>query len=139
MTPKEQKDLLMGYHKIMYPASDEEKIEKTIDQYLATLTTTSERYKATIAFFDKLPDGLREMAKENYEEGFDDCVPDNTRDALNHGFDFEKSEQGADFWYELRYALFKQLPSITLNGTTYDLTKCYEKLINRRRWTTQKR
>ena len=127
MTPKEQKDLLIGYFKWYYPLWSDDLMEKTADQYLATLTPTSERYKATMAFFDKLPDGLREMAKENYEEGYGEKnTPIDLFDAIWNGFTWSSSKEGYRFWKAIYQSIIYESPSITLNGTAYDLTKCYE-------------
>jgi hypothetical protein len=125
MTPKEQKDLIIGYRKYLFLETDKNS-EEIIDTYLATLTPTSERYKATTAFFDKLPDGLREMAKENYDEGFYGFVPIDICCAITYGFDWDNSRQTFGFWDALHNAILEKSPSITINGITYDLTKCYE-------------
>jgi hypothetical protein len=127
MTPKEQKDLIMGYRKYLFLETDKNS-EEIIDAYLATLTPTSERYKATMAFFDKLPDGLREMAKENYEEDKNYvCNIITIEDALcSANWRASRSKMTYSDWAIILGAIVRRTPSITLNGTTYDLTKCYE-------------
>jgi hypothetical protein len=126
MTPKEQKDLIMGYRKYLFLETDKNS-EEIIDAYLATLIPTSERYKATMAFFDKLPDGLREMAKENYEEGYGEKnTPIDLFDSLWNGFTWSSSKEGYKFWKAIYQSIINESPSLTLNGVTYDLTKCYE-------------
>ena len=129
MTPKEQKDLLIGFRKwfAKEPFKADETMESIIDRYLATLTPTSERYKATMAFFDKLPDGLREMAKENYDDTVNSDSPTNIDDAIWQTYrNWRDSEGGFDFWFLLYNSLRDKSPSITINGTNYDLTKCYD-------------
>lgn len=60
----------------------------------------SERYLATMRFFEQLREPERSEAIANYDEDYDEQVPETLAEALEYGFNWENSPQGNDYWEE---------------------------------------
>ena len=61
----------------------------------------SERYTATMKFFEQLKEPERSEAIKNYNEGRSKTIPLNLHGALDSGFEWDKSKQGPSYWDNL--------------------------------------
>ena len=74
------------------------------------LLPKSERYIATMKFFEQLREPERSEAIANYDENYTDTIPSSLSFALLLGFDWCKSKQGNSYWDKLY---------ISINNNTY--------------------
>lgn len=81
----------------------------------------SERYLATMKFFNELKEPERSQAIENYDENRYG-IPSKLNNALTNGFDWGKSKQGYKYWNDIRDSIenntyFKELePEVLVFG-----------------------
>jgi hypothetical protein len=69
---------------------DEPKVDK--------VESKSERYTATMKFFEQLREPERSQAIEKYNEYYSKTIPLNLHEALASGFEWDKSKQGRLYW-----------------------------------------
>jgi hypothetical protein len=63
----------------------------------------SERYIKTMQFFEQLREPERSEAIANYDESYSNQIPKSLVEALEEGFEWEKSSQGLSYWEEEIY------------------------------------
>ena len=68
--------------------------------YFGDIAPKSERYLATMKFFEQLREPERSEAIANYDEDYDEQIPETLADALELGFCWKDSPQGNDYWEE---------------------------------------
>jgi hypothetical protein len=77
--------------------SEAEEFAKTVKE-----PAKSERYLATMKFFEQLREPERSEAIVNYDEGYDSDVPESLSDALIIGFRWGDSNQTYSYWERIK-------------------------------------
>ena len=80
------------------------------DGHVDKVESKSERYIATMKFFEQLREPERSEAIENYDEYYSKTVPLNLYRAVSAGFQWGKSKQGYEYWAKLY---------LSINNNTY--------------------
>jgi len=102
--------------------TDLTEIQKLLpDGYVDKVAPKSERYLATMKFFNELKEPERSEAIENYDENRYG-IPSSLGNALSNGFTWGKSKQGYNYWNDIRDSIrnntyFKELePEVLVFG-----------------------
>jgi hypothetical protein len=84
-------------------ANDREQSNADYDQDMAEVfpVVKSKRYIKTMEFFNQLREPEKSQAIANYDEEFNNIVPDDLEEALCYGFNFYDNDSNGEYWDDI--------------------------------------